>query len=134
MASYQEIGPTLPKLGVSDALIQKNPFLLGTGWDVIFTAADLNSSNLTHMEIYQIALDGPVGSSVWMYRNNRKWNFVAQGWQNFNDPQQPLPLGQTDEISFYWNFAFTNPPYNRTNNIQPEVTLWLRQEIPALGL
>ena len=128
----QDLGPRI-MLGISDATPQINPFLLGTGWDVIFTAADLGT-NLSHVQIYQIALDGPVGSSVWMLRNRKKWNFVAQGWTNYDDPQQTLPLGQTDEVQFCWNAAFTNPPYNRSSNIQPEVTLWLRQEIPALGL
>ena len=133
MASYQEIGPRGPFLGVSDAVPQLNPFLLGTGWDVIITAPDI-ASNLTNLQIYQIALDGPVGSSVWMFRNRKKWNFISQGWLNYDDPQQPLPLGQTDELQFCWNFAATAGPYNRTNNIQPEVTLWIRQEIPSLGL
>lgn len=132
MASYQDLGPRTA-LGQSDAAFQINPFLLGTGWDVVFAAADLATS-LTRTEIYQIALDGPVGSSVWMLRNRKKWNFISQGWLNYNDPQQTLPLPQTDEIAFCWNFAATAGPYNRTSNIQPEVTLWLRQEIPALGL
>lgn len=132
--SYQELGPRT-KLGVSDAPYQINPFLLGTGWDVIFTAADL-ATNLSHVQIYQISLDGPVGASVWMMRNQQKWNLVAQGWQNYNDPQQPIPLGQTDEVEFCWSFPFAAGPYTPSGgaNVQPTVTLWLRQEIPALGL
>jgi len=120
-------------MGVSDATLQINPFLLGTGWDVVFGAVELGT-NLTRVEIYQIALDGPIGSSVWMLRNGKKWNFVQQGWLNYNDPQQTLPLGQTETVQFCWNFPFTAGPYNRTSNVQPEVTLWLRQEIKALGL
>lgn len=135
MATYQDLGPKGPFLGISDADARGgfNPFLPGTGWDVIITAADL-ATNLTNVEIYQIALDGPIGSSVWMLRNRKKWNFVSQGWLNYNDPQQPLPLPQTDEVAFCWNFAFTAGPYNRTTNVQPEVTLWLRREVAALGL
>ena len=131
--AYQDLGPRGPKMGESDSLYEINPFLLGTGWDVVFGAADWNT-NLINTEIYQIALDGPVGSSVWMLRNGKKWNFIAQGWLNYYDPQQPLPLGQTDTLQFCWNFAFTSGPYNRTSNIQPEVTCWLRRETAPIGL
>ena len=133
--AYQDLGPKGPFLGIidSDARAQLNPFLPGTGWDIIISVPDL-TTNLTNVEIYQIALDGPVGSSVWMFRNRRKWNFIAQGWLNYYDPQQPLPLPTTDEIEFCWNFAFTSGPYNRTSNVQPEVTLWLRQEKGPIGL
>ncbi len=133
LMAWQDLGPRGPQLGVTDAGQQINPFLLGTGWDVIFTP-DVWATNLTSLQIYQIALDGPVGSSVWMLRNGKKWNFIAQGWSNYNDPSQPIPLGQTDTITFAWNVAFTAGPYNRTSNIQPEVTVWLRHEIPSPGL
>jgi len=123
---YQDLGSRGPVMGVSDALYQVNPFLLGTGWDVIFNPQDW-FSNLTGLELYQAALDGPVGSVVWMLRNGKKWNFVAQGWQNYWDPVQALPISQTDTIQFCWSTAFTAGPYNRTTNVQPEVTLWLRQ-------
>ena len=131
--AYQDLGPRGPKMGESDSVYEINPFLLGTGWDVVFGAQDWNT-NLVNTQVYQIALDGPVGSSVWVLRNGKKWNFVAQGWQNYYDPQQPLPLGQTDTLQFCWNFAFTAGPYNRTNNIQPEVTCWLRRETAPIGL
>jgi len=118
-------------LGVSDATIQQNPFLLGTGWDVIFDPL-VWSTNLTGLEVYQISLDGPVGSSAWMFRNGKAWNFVAQAFLNYNDPQQPMPLAQTDTLAFFWNVAATAGPYNRTTNIQPTVTCWIRQ-VPVAG-
>lgn len=124
MAGYQELG-SVTQLGVSDQLAQVNPFLLGTGWDVIFTAQSWNT-NLTDFEIYQISLDGPLGSSVWMLLNRQPWNFVQQGWLNYNDPVQPIQMRQSDELEFCWNFAATAGPYNRTSNVQPTVTCWLR--------
>jgi hypothetical protein len=127
---YQDLGPRT-ELGVSDQSHQINPYLLGTGWDVIFDASSL-FSNLSGLEIYQISLDGPVGSSVLVTRNNQPWNFVAQGWSNYYDPQQPLPLGQTDTIAFLWNFPFVAGPYNKTSNVQPTVTIWVRQ-VPVSG-
>jgi hypothetical protein len=132
--SYQDLGPRT-QLGVSDVTAQVNPFLLGTGWDVIFDPT-VWASNLTTIEIYQISLDGPVGSSVWMLRNGKPWNLVLQGWQNYNDPTQPIPLGQTDTVQFCWSFAFTSPPYTGSggSNVRPTVTVWLRHEIPAPGL
>jgi len=110
---------------VSDAQAQVNPFLLGTGWDVIFTPVAW-ATDLTNFEVYQISLDGPIGSSVWMLINRQPWNYVGQGWLNYNDPIQPVQLRQTDEVEFCWNVAAVNGPYNRTSNILPTVTCWLR--------
>jgi hypothetical protein len=132
LASYQDLGPRTA-LGVSDAAFQINPFLLGTGWDVIMDP-NVWATNITRIEVYQISLDGPIGSSVWMFRSGRPWNFISQGWLNSDDPFQPIPLDQTDTLQFCWNVAATAPPYDRFSNIQPTVTCWIRQEIPALGL
>jgi hypothetical protein len=132
MASYQDLGPRTV-LGVSDAQAQINPFLLGTGWDAIFTPDVLNTS-LTRTEIYHAAVNGPIGSSLAVLRNGKIWDYVLQGWQNSWDPSQPLPLGQTDTVQFCWTTAFTSPPYNMVSNIQATATIWLRQEIAALGL
>lgn len=132
--SFQDLGDRT-MLGVSDQLYQVNPFLLGTGWDVIFDPTAWGT-NLTSLQIYQISLDGPVGSSVWMLRNGKPWNLVLQGWQNYNDPQQPIPLGQTDTVQFCWSFPFTAGPYTPSggNNVQPTVTVWLRHETAPVGL
>jgi hypothetical protein len=127
---YQDLGPRT-QLGVSDATAQINPFLLGTGWDVIFDPT-VWATNLTGLEIYQISLDGPVGGSALMLRNGKPWNYVAQAFLNYCDPQQALPLGQTDTIAFCFNVAFTAGPYNMTTNKQPTVTCWLRQ-VPVSG-
>ena len=40
-----------------------NPYLPGTGWDVVFTPDVINVQD-TEFEVYQIALDGPIGSSA----------------------------------------------------------------------
>jgi hypothetical protein len=71
-----------------------------------------------------------------MLRNSKPWNLVLQGWQNYNDPQQPIPLGQTDTVQFCWSAAFASGPYTPSGgaNVQPTVTVWLRHEIPAPGL
>ena len=126
MAGYQELG-SRTQLGVSDSNAQVNPFLLGTGWDVIFDPTVWNT-NLTDLEIYQISLDGPVGSSFVMMINRQPWNYVGQGWQNYNDPVQPIQLRQTDEVEFCWNIAMTAGPYTPSGgtNVQPTVTCWLR--------
>jgi len=123
---YQDLGSRGPVLGISDATQQVNPFLLGTGWDVLFDASQY-FSNQTGLEVYHIALDGPVGSSLVVLRDGKTWDYVAQGWKNGWDPQQPLPIPQQNVIQFCWNVAFTSPPYS-SSNVQPMVTLWLRQQ------
>ena len=125
-------------LGQSDALYTFNPFGNGTNWDVIINASTARQSGVcisgqwplvTAFECYQISLDGPVGSSVQVSINLQPWNFVLQGWQNWDDPQQPMLLSTEDEIEFFWTVPATSPPYTMTggNNVQPVVTLWLRE-------
>lgn len=127
-AQYQDLGSRGPILGISDVTQNVNPYLPGTGWDVVI---DPNQwfSNLTDIEIYHIALDGPIGSSVTILRNGHTWDFVAQGWANGWDPSQPLPIPQQDLIQICWNTAFTSGPYNKTSNVQPTVTIWARKLI-----
>lgn len=135
--AYQDLGP-LTILGVSDAQQQINPFLLGTGWDVVCSSstAKLQGSlgawpSQTSFEVYQISLDGPVGSSVLMMRNRTPWNFVLQGWQNYDDPQQALPVRNGDELQFCWTTAFAAGPYTPSggSNVRATVTLWMRAEV-----
>ena len=128
--TYQDVGPRGPVVGVSDANYQVNPFLLGTGWDVVFDASQY-FSNLTGLEIYHVALDGPIGSSLVVLRDGKTWDYVAQGWKNGWDPSQPLPIPQQNLVQFCWNFAYTSPPYSAAN-VQPTVTLWLRQQVTGL--
>lgn len=104
-----------------------NPYLPGTGWDVLFTP-DVIGSSLTEVEVFHISLDGPVGSSAAVLIDNQIWDFVNQAWSNGWDPSQPMLLAQTMTVAVCWNVARTAPPYNRTTNIQPVVTLWLRHE------
>ena len=117
------------KFGVQDPT-GINPSLPGTGWVVLFTP-DVIGSALTEIEVFHIALDGPVGSSVAVLIDSFPWDFVNQGWSNGWDPSQPLLLGQGVTLAFAWNVARTAPPYNRTTNIQPVVTIWLRHEEAA---
>jgi len=107
-----------------------NPYLPGTGWDVLFTP-DVIGSQLTEIEVYHIGLDGPVGSTATVLIDGFLWDVVNQGWSNGWDPSQPMLLGQTNTVAFCWNVPRTAPPYNRTTNIRPIVTMWLRHEIEA---
>ena len=114
--------------GIQDGTLgqQFNPFLPGTGWDVVFTP-DIWASNVTQFEIWQIFLDGPFGSSVQMFINGAPFNYINQGFSNYDDPVQPVVLNQTDVVSFAWNVPFTAPPYT-TSNRRATVTCWIRLE------
>lgn len=116
------------KLGQSDALQNLNPFLPGTGWDVIFSPTDLGIPPDGEIEVYHIYLDGPVGSQVAVFIDNQRWDFTSQGWQNGWDPQQPLLMRGGVSLVFCWSTAFFGPPYSKTGTgtTQPTVTLWLR--------
>ena len=118
--------------GTGTAAGNFNPYLPGTGWDVIFTPDDF-VTNLTQYEVYQISLDGPIGSSVLICIDHAPWNYVAQGWANSYDPQQPMLLNNGNELEFYWNFPATTPPYDKVTNVLPVVTLWLRADAALLA-
>lgn len=128
---YQDLGSRGPILGISDFTQQVNPFLLGTGWDVIIDANQW-FTNATGIEIYHMAIDGPIGSSLAIFRNGRTWDYQGQGWKNGWDPEQPLQIPHADLLYVCWSAAFTNPPYDPMSNIQPTVTIWLRKQLPGL--
>jgi hypothetical protein len=102
-----------------------NPYLPGTGWVVVFTPDELPTE--TEFEVYQIALDGPIGSSAVVMLDGNEHSYLQTAWANTasDEPAMLVRFGQP--IQFCWNFAFTAPPYNRTTNIRPRVTLWLRR-------
>lgn len=141
--AYQRLG-FVTVAGQSDSQYNLNQFLPGTGWDVVINASNARRSPplvtgtwplLTMFECYQISLEGPVGSSVRMLINRQPWNFIIQGWNNYDDPQQPIPLSTDDEIQFCWNRAFAAGPYTPPGgtNVQPTVTMWLRAELVPAG-
>jgi hypothetical protein len=135
MARKQDLGTRGAQLGISDANTAAgggfNPYLPGTGWDVVFQPADLNIQPDSEVQVWHIALDGPVGSVGTMFRDGKELSYF-DGWANDFDPSQPLILIGGQSVQFAWNFAFTAGPYNRTSNVQPRVTLWLR--LPELSL
>jgi hypothetical protein len=137
--AYQRLG-SIRMLGQSDSLYGINPFFPLTGWDVVVNASNAKQSAVcvsgqwplgNNFECYQIHLDGPVGTSVQVMINRQPWNFVLQGWQNYDDPQQPMELQSGDEVQFVWNTAATVAPFTVTGgaNVQPVVTMWLRQPL-----
>lgn len=116
MADYSDLGPTLPLTAVADTNGQ-NPFGVGF-WTITAAEQDLNVK-VALAEIYQISIDGPIGSSFKMRRNSRDWNFVLQGWANYCDPIEPLFVRPGDYIYLFWN---------STRAPTPTATFWLRYD------
>ena len=118
MAEYEDLGarpPAAPQQATPDQT-GKN-----TGnWTVTFDKNALNCQ-VAQAEVYQIAIDGPVGSTFALYRNNRLWNNVVQGWSNNYDPVNPLYIRPGDSLFFYWDASVMTAPV-------PTVTLWLRYD------
>ena len=112
--------------GISDATQQVNPYLRGTGWDVIFTPVDLNVQE-TEFEVFHIFLDGPIGSAMTVLIDGKRWG-SADGWNNEWDPSQPMIVRYGESVQFCWNTAFAAGPYTYPQNIQPSVALWLRRK------
>jgi|SRR5215468_9381298 len=123
----RKLKPVGPKLGVIDGApsigSNVNPYLPGTGWVVAFQPADFTLPQ-SEIEIYHISLDGPVGSSGLVKIGGLEWDYFLVGWSNSWDPAQVMPLRSGQHLYFCWNFAFTSPPYDRSANVQPRVTVW----------
>lgn len=113
-ASYRDIGPTQLLTATPDQTT-RNP----GNWTIEATQAALNCY-VSLAEIYHIAIDGPVQSSVAIYRGTRLWENVSQGWSNSWDPTNPMIVRPTDEVFFFWKAAagVWFPV--------PTATLWLR--------
>lgn len=115
MTAYRDLGPTLELTATLDTT-NNNP----GNWTITADGQALNCK-VAQAEIYQISIDGPVGSSLALYRNRRLWNRVLQGWQNTYDPQQPLIIRPEDTLFFYWTMG---PPVTPV----PTATLWIRYD------
>jgi hypothetical protein len=119
-AVYADLGAT--------ALLTATPDQTGNNrgnWTITADPAALRFK-VAQAEIYQITIDGPVGSSFNLYRNTHLWNYVQQGWKNNWDPINPLYLRQGDTVFLYWLVPIAQQPV-------PTAKLWLRYdtELPA---
>ena len=115
MTQYRDLGPT--------QLITARPDTTGknTGnWTLIADDQVLNCK-VAQAEIYQISIDGPVGSSFTVYRNTVRWNTVLQGWSNSWDPVNPLYLRPGDSLFLYWTAPISQQP-------PPTAVFWIRYD------
>jgi hypothetical protein len=107
-----------------------NPYGPRVNWSVFFTPDVLALGALGEVEVYHIALNGPVGGSFLVELDQQPWDYVNQGWNNAWDPSQPLLLEGGQRLDFHSTLPFTAGPYDLVTNIQPQITLWLR--LPAV--
>lgn len=114
-ASYRDLGPTQMLTATPDQT-GNNP----GNWTLTATQRELGNL-VAQAEVYQISIDGPVGSSFTLYRNTRRWNFVQQGWANTYDPLQPLFVRPGDTLFFYWKAQTSQTPV-------PTAVLYLRYD------
>lgn len=115
MTAYRDLGAGLELTATPDTT-GNNP----GNWTITADATALNYK-VAQAEIYQISIDGPIGSSMAVYRGRRLWNRVNQGWQNSYDPQQPLIVRDGDTLFFYWTMG---PPALPV----PTAILWIRYD------
>jgi hypothetical protein len=86
-------------------------------WTLVATEQLLNCK-VAQAEIYQISIDGPVGSSFTVFRNTVRWNTVLQGWSNSWDPTNPLYIRPGDSLFLYWNATILQTPV-------PDAVFWM---------
>lgn len=114
-ATYRDLGPTQQVTAQLDQT-HNNP----GNWTVTADQGVLGN-HVAQAEIYQISIDGPIGSSFTVYRGTRRWNTVAQGWANSWDPVNPLYIRPGDTIFLYWNVPVSQKP-------APTAVFWLRYD------
>lgn len=89
----------------------KQAQLSGGVWECVFNAADLGIT-LPSYECYRIVIsNGPAGSTFNIYLNNQLWDSVFPGDNNSWDPNNQMPLGQGDNLTFVWNLGSGTGPY-----------------------
>lgn len=72
-------------------------------WLGVVTQQDIGIG-LPEFECYRIVIDGgPPGSTFTIMIGARKWDSVYPGNDTSWDPNQPMPLIQSDKINFLWN-------------------------------
>jgi hypothetical protein len=116
-ASYRDLGPTRPLVATPDQTFRN------TGnWTIVADPQVLNC-HVGQAEISQIGLDGPVGGTVSVYRNQQLWNAVVQGWSNNYDPTNPLYIRPGDTVFLFWKVPVSWP------GPTPTATIWMRYDI-----
>jgi hypothetical protein len=115
MPTYRDLGPSQQVTGTPDTT-HRNP----GNWTVVLDPQAINCK-VAQAEIYQISIDGPVGSSFTVYRNTVRWNTVLQGWSNSWDPSNPLYVRPGDTLFFFWSAPVSQSP-------APTVVLWMRYD------
>lgn len=114
-ASYRDLGPTALLTATVDQTLRNQG-----NWTIQADPRALNC-RVAQAEVYQINIDGPVGSSFTVYRNTVRWNLVFQGWANTYDPVNPLYVRPGDSIYLFWNVPVTALP-------APSAVFWLRYD------
>jgi hypothetical protein len=121
MARYRDLGPTTLLKATIDATGRN------TGnWTIVADPQVLNCK-VSQAEIHQINIDGPIGAAMELWRNQQRWNQVAQGWSNNYDPVNPLYIRPGDSIFMFWlaSAAVWSPA--------PTATIWLRYDMDLPG-
>lgn len=94
----------------------QNPF--GNGfWTVKFDPAILSIAT-GEIEIYHLALKGPLGSKVEWWNDRTFFDITNHGDVNSWDPNEPCHVMAGTTIYLYWNTGALP---------KPQVTVWLRQ-------
>lgn len=90
-------------------------------WTVTLGAAELGTK-VPFFEVYKMVIAGAQGSTAVIRIDNRNWDFVQRADVNSWEPGAPLPLRPGQTLYFFWSDPVTD-------EIRPEVTLWLRYDL-----
>lgn len=115
MPAYRELGRSFLFTAIPDST-GRNP----GNWTI---TADLQAINarVAQAEMHQANIDGPVGSTMSLFRGTRCWNRAVQGWSNTYDPVNPLYVHPGDTLFLYWAAPVSFLPV-------PTATLWFRYD------
>lgn len=121
MARYRDLGPTRQLTATTDKTGRNQG-----NWTIVADPQALNCK-VSQAEVHQISIDGPIGSSLAVYRNQQAWNRVVQGWANNYDPVNPLYIRPGDSLYLFWQAsAGIWLPV-------PTATIWLRYDLDLPG-
>lgn len=116
-ASYRELPPTKLLTATPD-----QTFRNAGNWTIVADPQTLGN-HVGQAEVHQIAIDGPVGGTLSVFRNQQLWNGVVQGWSNNYDPTNPLYIRPGDTVYLFWKVPVTWP------GPTPTATIWTRYDV-----
>jgi hypothetical protein len=95
-------------------------------WTVVFAPGTPLVVAVPYFECYKWVVAGAAGSTAVIRIDNRDWGLVTDGGSQEWEAGSPMPLQPGQTVYWFWSDPVTD-------EIAPEVTMWLRYDLELAG-